>query len=416
MALPVLAFPFITVLFWSLGGGQDSGDPPAEKEPPGLSSELPDAHISSQTLDKMSLYEKARQDSQRRQEQLRADPYARQSPTFPEDQKEPLADMLPQPGGLAVSPNPADPNEEKVREKLYELEALLNEPVQTPATPSLPDTGLRQDPGLSRDLDRLEEMMAMMSSSGEPDPEMAQINAMLEKILDIQYPQRARNKLQQLSEKNKGHVYGVSRQQPPLEADLLKRPQARIPMLTDSLAFLWASQQRNGFYTAEPHAVSAAGTGIAIPASIHGTQTVVSGTTIKMRLEAPVYINGRKIPEGADIYGVCQLEGERLKIDISSIQHQQQFFPVSLSVHGMDGIQGIRIPGAIGRDAAKEGADRSIQSLDVMSFDASPYAQAAGAGVEAVKGFFSKKARLVKVTVKDGFNILLVDQKAKQNY
>ena len=48
--------------------------------------------------------------------------------------------------------------------------------------------------------------------------------------------------------------------------------------------------------------------------------------------------------------------------------------------------------------------------LEVTSLDPSLKAQAASAGLSAVKTLLSKKARLVKVTVAAGYKVLLKDK------
>jgi hypothetical protein len=81
----------------------------------------------------------------------------------------------------------------------------------------------------------------------------------------------------------------------------------------------------------------------------------------------------------------------------------------------MDGLSGIHIPGAITRDVAKQSADRSMQTIGLTSLDPSWQAQAAGAGIEAAKTLVSRKVKLIKVTVKAGYQVLLRDEKQKQS-
>jgi hypothetical protein len=81
----------------------------------------------------------------------------------------------------------------------------------------------------------------------------------------------------------------------------------------------------------------------------------------------------------------------------------------------MDGMAGIHIPGAIGRDVAKASANNSLQTLGVSSIDDSWTSQAAGLGIEAAKSLLSKKIKLIKVVVKAGYRVLLYDDKQK-NY
>jgi len=51
----------------------------------------------------------------------------------------------------------------------------------------------------------------------------------------------------------------------------------------------------------------------------------------------------------------------------------------------------------------------AIQSYDPMSYDPSLGAQAATAGIAMAKGLFSKKVKLIKVTVKAGYSVLLLN-------
>ena len=79
----------------------------------------------------------------------------------------------------------------------------------------------------------------------------------------------------------------------------------------------------------------------------------------------------------------------------------------------LDGINGIYIPGAISREVAKQSTDRAMQGIGLTTLDPSLGAQAAGVGIEAAKNLFSNKTKLVKVTVKAGYQVLLQDQKQK---
>ena len=82
-------------------------------------------------------------------------------------------------------------------------------------------------------------------------------------------------------------------------------------------------------------------------------------------------------------------------------------FPVKLQVYDMDGLEGIYIPGAITRDVAKESLNNATQMMELSSLDPSVKAQATTAGIDAVKTLLSKKTKLVRVTVKAGYKILL---------
>ena len=53
--------------------------------------------------------------------------------------------------------------------------------------------------------------MQMMDDKQEADPEMQQLNGTLDKILDIQHPQRVKDKLKEKSLQQKEVVFAVSK-------------------------------------------------------------------------------------------------------------------------------------------------------------------------------------------------------------
>lgn len=270
------------------------------------------------------------------------------------------------------------------------------------------------DPQFSSDVKQLENMMEMMNSGEQADPEMQQISGMLEKILDIQHPDRVREKIKEQSEQKKDQVFPVETLYGEENISLINPARGVNQIVTDSTALLGkifsVKVQQNSFFDLDDEAEGDGVSGNAIEAVIHDTQELVAGSTVKMRLMTDVYINGKLISKDQFIYGTTAINGERLTIEINSIRDNNSLFPVSLSAYDMDGIEGIYIPGAITRDAAKQSSDQAMQSMQLLSMDQSIGAQAASAGLQAAKGLFSKKVKLIKVTVKAGYRILLKDQ------
>ncbi len=60
------------------------------------------------------------------------------------------------------------------------------------------------------DVNRLQQMMQTMNQKNGDDPEMQQLNIMIDKIFDMQHPERLQEKIQQTSEARKGQVFAVS--------------------------------------------------------------------------------------------------------------------------------------------------------------------------------------------------------------
>lgn len=427
LALPLLMLPFVTLAFWALGGGNGKAQAQEASKKEGLNVNLPGAQLSDESLDKMSLYNKARQDSEALRQQRSMDPYAHLEDTtgdevdnyYPQGRSSsyggsryssPYGGRRPY-SGTSLEPD-GDPNEQKVMQRLEALQRRLEEP-QAPSDQTAANRDYEQESS-NADLDRLEKMMQQMTHPGGEDKEMQQMDDMLGKVLDIQHPERVLERQREQSSKQKGRVMPVMTL--PEDRGVEYLPTKVLPPVPDSAVKQQAIslETGNGFYDLGASSAAEGATEQAISAVIHETQTVVSGSTLKLRLQQDVYINGQLIPKGAFVFGTCAVNGERLQIEITSIRYRNQLFPVELAVHDMDAIAGIRIPGALGRDASKQGADQAVQNLQLMSLDPSMGAQVASAGIETAKSFLGKKIKLVRVTVKAGHPVLLLDNKAKQ--
>ncbi|WP_298940235.1 conjugative transposon protein TraM [uncultured Dysgonomonas sp.] len=413
LVMPLIALPFITLIFWAMGGGKEVA---VAQQQQGINKELPGAQLEDESLDKMSLYSRLEPDTTVKStaDSIHEGFTADEIPGYS------VGDPY---GGLAAysSSGYNDPNESRVRGRLAELERLMQQQndLNAGSSSALPEE--------EHSMARLEQMMARMNGQEEADPELQALNGMLDKIINIQNPDHMREKLREQSLEHRGAVFAVSRLPRKNTVPYLQKP-APDSMLYDEALFqpteystdkgtveVLQMKTHNSFYGIDAKKEKNSTELTAIPAVIHETQTLVSGSNLKMRLTEDIYVNGILIPTGSFLSGKCTLNGERLQVTVDGIRYQNYLLPVKLQAFDLDGMAGIRIPGAISRDAAKDGTDRAIQSMQFMSLDPSIATQAAGAGVEAVKGLLSKKAKLVKVTVKAGHPVLLFDEQSKNN-
>ncbi len=388
LILPLLVIPFLTLAFWAMGGGK--GETEKQKDSSGLNMQLPNAHLKDdKDENKLSFYDEAEKDSARFREEIKSDPLF-QIPA-------------PKDTGLLVHGNKTfdlkpdnykDPNEEKVYAKIAELNQQLNNNV--PATKENPGQ-LEVSSVKKEDVDRLEGLMQHINKDSGNDPEMAQLNGMMEKILDIQHPERVNETIKEKSPAN-GELFSVNRQ--PVQASL---------SLIDTVV---KKDSSVGFYGLESETVSEKQN--AIEAIVHENQVLVSGAVIKLRLLNDITINSTHIPKDNFVFGISSLNGERLEIEIHSIRYNNSLFPVNMEVYDMDGLAGIYIPGAITRDVAKQSADNGLQAMDMTSLDPTLKAQATAAGINAAKTLLSRKAKLIRVYVKAGYKILLKDKNIQQ--
>lgn len=421
-ALPLLVLPFVTMLYWLLFVKNMNAKNADSVEASGFNTRLPDAFLKDKHMDKLSYYRKAAEDSAKRAEQIKKDPY-RQHPTAADEVLSGVAlQGLEAPDGTQRRAEPVfykgkrydKPHEARVFAKLKELDAVLAETTQpefnmkSKAVPAsqqpLPLEGIESSP----DMQRLEQMMASMQTEPDPseaDPEMQQLNGMLEKILDIQHPERLTEKIQKQSLTNQKQVFAVTSSSEPDPVSFLGDDSVTINPVS-SLPF-----QQNGFFSLddEPNVTAQN----AIPAVVDQDQQLVTGSTVRLRLTTDVYIGGILVPKDSFIFGTASLNNERLMVDILTIRRENALLSVKLSVYDLDGIPGIYIPGAISRDVGKQSLSQDVNGLNLGTLDPSLGAQAASAGIQAAKTLIGKKSRLIKVTVKAGYRVLLRDGNAK---
>ncbi len=380
MVLPLLVIPFLTMAFWAMGGGK--GQQEAILQTAGLNLNLPDAQSKEEKLmDKLSFYEKADKDSMKLDEWMRSDPYYKKDSlsNFP-SQLDELSNLSTGKYGQRLNNSPFDAGmekpEDKLLDRLKQLETELSK--STASSNNFRNNQSSSNNDFSLELERLEQLMKANNSQGTEDPEMKQLEGTLDKILDIQHPERVKNR----SIKNKGVAYSVT-----------------TTSGKDTIV--------NGFFSYSDPSEMEPVEQNAIEAIVASTQTIVNGSVVKFRLLSEVYINGMLIPKDNLISGIATLEGERLQVEINSIRAAKSIYGVKLSVFDMDGLPGIYIPGAINREVAKESLNNSLTLADMTSVDPSFKAQAATTGIGAIKSLVGKKAKLVRVQLKAGYKVLL---------
>ncbi len=338
LCLPVICVPFLTLIFWIMGGGDGSSLMAKTTSENHLLSTLPEVDLSAQKgLDKMSYYEKATADSIRNGVENEGSSFWEKTYSDASWTKE---------GQEEDSKNSynSDQQESELQMKLNKLNEVMNNSEQTDK--------YSQKEQLQSENKQLNKTQSNLNSIGkQADPELEQLNGMLEKIWKIQNPN------------------AVSK-----------------PTNSNELGSLYR----------------------AIPAVIEGKQKLGQGSVVKLRLLEAVELNNQVIPKGHLIFGICNIMNRRLQLDITSVRVGKSLLPVDLSTYDMiDGMEGINVPDALLNDAVKSGSDNAIQSLQFLPFDQNMETQIAGAGISAAKGLFSKRTKRIKAKLKDGYQVLL---------
>ena len=149
-----------------------------------------------------------------------------------------------------------------------------------------------------------------------------------------------------------------------------------------------------------------------ISAVVAGNQSVIDGESVKLRTTEPMWIGNRLIPRNTTITGSGRVQGERLEIEITSIECDGSIFEVELQVYDSDGQEGINIPQSMESDALHEiGANMGStmgSSINISTNTGAQIASDVGRGlINGVSQYLTKKMRTVKVHLKAGYRVML---------
>ena len=149
-----------------------------------------------------------------------------------------------------------------------------------------------------------------------------------------------------------------------------------------------------------------------IAAVVANNQSVIDGESVKLRTTEPMWVGSRLIPRNTVIVGSARVQGERLEIEISSIECDGSIYDVELQVYDSDGQEGINIPNSMESDALHEiGANMGStmgSSINISTNTGAQIASDVGRGlINGVSQYLNKKLRTMKVHLKAGYRVML---------
>lgn len=170
------------------------------------------------------------------------------------------------------------------------------------------------------------------------------------------------------------------------------------------------AQTARGFYTSvgTMKAVSKN----TISAVVAGDQTISNGQSVKLRLTEPMWVGSRLIPRNTIVVGSGRINGERLEIEITSIESEGSVYEVGLQVYDSDGQEGINIPNSMETEALQEiGANMGStvgSSINISTDAGAQIVSDVGRGLlNGVSQYLTKKVRDVKVKLKANYRVML---------
>ena len=327
---PLLVMPFLALAFYATGGGSCTSSS-IKTVPPGINTALPDAAFKSDgPVDKMGFYALGRKD------------------TSGASGISNVADRI------GFNGYAEDDRTVEINAKLEALNREINAPVTVPTQRNnYSSSGPNVATPLTEDVDRLETLMRSLKEDKAKDPEMEQMDAMLQKILEIQNPSRV----------------------------VAKTTSIRDTILPGKEF-------------------------VAVPAELMDGGKVVNGSTIKLRLLNSVLLKNLVIPKGHFVFGICRVTNQRLLLDIKNIRLGNAIIPVDLTMYGLDGMAGLSAPDAIVGEAISNGVVDAVGGVSMYGMEGIG-GQVAGAGLDAAKSLFSRKVKVVRVKLKAGERVLL---------
>lgn len=185
---------------------------------------------------------------------------------------------------------------------------------------------------------------------------------------------------------------------------------------TDSTMIANWSENRNlGFYTVGKTEEQIQPQN-SIRAVVQETQRLIGEGSVRLRLLQTAKTAHHIIPQGTVLTASAKFQQGRLQMKITSVELDGNIFPVDIKVYGLDGQEGLNIPYSSEMNALTEmAANMSQTSGTSIMMTRSAGQQIAGdlsrGVVQGVSGYFSKKLKTPKVTLKAGCQVFLVSKK-----
>lgn len=149
-------------------------------------------------------------------------------------------------------------------------------------------------------------------------------------------------------------------------------------------------------------------------ACIHGDQTVVTGSTVRMRMLEDAVVCGMKIPANTLFYGVATLGANRLEVVVNNLKVGYTISPVSFVIFDNDAMEGLNLPNNMKAQAAKRMQQGLVQNIDMplasIGTMTSEITSAVNATTQIAKQILNMKLSQVKVHLKSNYQMYIQEE------
>jgi conjugative transposon TraM protein len=177
----------------------------------------------------------------------------------------------------------------------------------------------------------------------------------------------------------------------------------------------WRANKNRNFYTSGS-VQQIAQPKNSVKACIQETQTIIGESDVRLRLLEPAQMPNHTIPHGTILTAIAKFQGGRLQMKITSIELDGNIIPVDITIYDLDGQQGLYVPYSPEMNALSEMAGNMSQTSGTSLMLTQSAGQQIAADlskgvVQGISGYFSKKVKTPKVTLKAGHLLFLVSKK-----
>lgn len=212
---------------------------------------------------------------------------------------------------------------------------------------------------------------------------------------------------------------GAAKEEAPMEIIADHKPLVSAldqPMSDEEFMEMYGAKERNMSFHSLSNSSVHSGKRNTLCVVVDKTTTLKEGDYVALRLLETARVEQTSIPKHSILMAQAKIDGNRMQLVIKSIEVNGRILPVKLSAYDTDGQMGVYIPGSEEVSALKEmGANVGGSMGTSFTFSSSAKDQIISEvtrGVMQGAGqLLQKKLRTIKVTLKGGYRLFLVQTK-----
>lgn len=374
--LPLVLIPFIVLIFYILGGGENPGSEQtteqAEEARPGANYELPDADHKLEIRDKTELDQSSGDITMTHDYNILGDDGESKIDSVKSDDPEEVPET-------ELGINTSDPDEllAHIQRREEQIRTELEDGKDTQAKPEPPA-------GKAVSMKPFQVMEATKASEKESGTTL---------------PVTGIEELDQVFRQNKQ----LSRQNDSLRLNLQKAEAFQKQVEAERQQSF--KLQKGSTSVFKPSNVESS----QLKAEVYETTTVLTGNRLKLRLLEDATLTGIRLPAGSFLYGTCEVANERLRIAIHQLPVGDSFVPVDISVYDLDGMEGLYVPDNASRKVLKE-VGSSTNTSSMFGVTGNPLTYAGVQVADRTAQSLLHMIRIKRVTIKKNTQVWLINQ------